>query len=154
MYFCFQLVQFMIQRIQSVYLLMATLLSAGLIFLVDLWKTVEGTQFFAMDSFASGNKLLMSMSALFFVSALITFIAIFQFKKRQLQFVLGRLSILINFILLGILVYFTQNLSGEMNVSEKGIGLLIPVFTIVLVVLANKAIKKDEELVKSVDRLR
>ena len=97
---------------------------------------------------------IISNCSLFFVSALITFIAIFQFKKRQLQFVLGRLSILINFILLGILVYFTQNLSGEMNVSEKGIGLLIPVFTIVLVVLANKAIKKDEELVKSVDRLR
>jgi len=144
----------MIQRIQSVYLLIATLLSGGLIFLVDLWKTVEGTQFFAMDAFTSGNKVLMGMSSLFFVSAFITFIAIFQFKKRQLQFVLGRLSILINFILLGILVYFTQNLSGEMNVSEKGIGLLIPVFTIVLVVLANKAIKKDEELVKSVDRLR
>jgi len=51
-------------------------------------------------------------------------------------------------------VYFTQNLSGEMQVSEKGIGLLIPIFTIVFVALANKAIKKDEELVKSVDRLR
>jgi len=144
----------MIQRIQTVYLLLATLLSSGLIFFVDLWKTEDAVQFFAMNSFSSGNGLLMGMSTLFFVSAFLTFLAIFQFKKRQLQFVLGRLSILINFILLGILVYFTQNLSGEMNVSEKGIGLLIPVFTIVLVVLANKAIKKDEELVKSVDRLR
>ena len=94
------------------------------------------------------------MALLFFVSAFLTFVAIFQYKKRQLQFVLGRLSILINFILLGILVYFTQNLSGEIKVSEKGIGLLIPVFCIVLVLLANKAIKKDEKLVKSVDRLR
>ena len=67
---------------------------------------------------------------------------------------LGRLSILINFIIIGIVVYFSQNLSGEINVSEKGIGLLIPILTIVFVVIANKAIKKDEELVKSVDRLR
>ena len=144
----------MIQRIQTVYFLIATFLSGGLIFLVDLWKTEEDKPFFVMDSFSSGDMMLISMSVLFFVSALLTFIAIFKFKNRQLQFVLGRLSILINFILLGILVYFAQNLSGEINVSEKGIGLLIPIFTIVLVVLANKAIKKDEELVKSVDRLR
>ena len=57
--------------------------------------------------------------------------------------------------------YFTQksleilsNLSGETNVSEKGIGILLPIFSIVCLVLANKAIKKDEDLVKSVDRLR
>jgi len=144
----------MIQRIQSVYLLIATLLSGGLIFILNLWKNEEGINFFVMDSFTSESILLKVMSVLFFVSAALTLIAIFQFKKRQLQFVLGRLSILTNFIIIGIIVYFTQNLSGEINVSEKGIGLLIPILTIVFVVIANKAIKKDEELVKSVDRLR
>ncbi|MEP3383632.1 MAG: DUF4293 family protein, partial [Flavobacteriaceae bacterium] len=39
-------------------------------------------------------------------------------------------------------------------ISEKGIGMLIPVFSIVFLVLSNRAIKKDEDLVKSVDRLR
>ena len=144
----------MIQRIQSVYLLLATLFSGGLVFVLNLWIDAEEKEFFMMDSFNSENVMLKVMSALFFVSAALTLFAIFQFKNRKLQFVLGRLSILINFILLGILVYFTQNLSGEIAVSEKGIGLLIPILTIVLVVLANKAIKKDEELVKSVDRLR
>lgn len=144
----------MIQRIQSIYLLIATLLSGGLIFFLNLWVTEQDTEFFALDSLSSGNLLLASIFVLFIASAILTLITIFQFKKRQLQFVLGRLAILINFILVGILVYFTQNLSGETQVSEKGIGLLIPIFTIVFVVLANKAIKKDEELVKSVDRLR
>ena len=144
----------MIQRIQSIYLLIATMLSGGFIFFLNLWVTEQGTEFFALDSLSSGNLLLASIFVLFIASAILTFITIFQFKKRQLQFVLGRLAILINFILVGILVYFTQNLSGEMQVSEKGIGLLIPIFTIVFVVLANKAIKKDDELVKSVDRLR
>jgi hypothetical protein len=46
------------------------------------------------------------------------------------------------------------SLPGEPANSEKGIGLLLPVFSIVLLALANKAIKKDESLVKSVDRLR
>jgi hypothetical protein len=44
--------------------------------------------------------------------------------------------------------------SGEASVSEKGIGMFIPIIVIVLLALANKAIKKDEDLVKSVDRLR
>ncbi len=144
----------MIQRIQSIYLLIATALSGGFIFFLNLWVTKQGTKFYALDSLSSENLLLASVFVLFIASAILTLITIFQFKKRQLQFVLGRLAILINFILVGILVYFTQNLSGEMQVSEKGIGLVIPIFTIVFVVLANKAIKKDEELVKSVDRLR
>jgi hypothetical protein len=144
----------MIQRIQSVYLLLATLLSVGLIFLLSLWTVESGEQYFAVDGFNNESILLKAIPALFFLSGVLTFYAIFKFKNRQLQFVLGRFSILTNFILLGILVYFSQNLSGEMNVSEKGIGLLIPIITIVMVVLANKAIKKDEELVKSVDRLR
>ncbi|SNR76890.1 DUF4293 domain-containing protein [Lutibacter flavus] len=144
----------MIQRIQTIYLLLATLISGGLIFLLNLWIDGNGVKFFVIDSFETSIILLKVMAVLFLGSSVLTFVTIFQFKKRQLQFVLGRITILINFILLGILVYFAQNLSGEINVSEKGIGLLIPILTIVLVVLANKAIKKDEELVKSVDRLR
>jgi ABC-type polysaccharide transport system permease subunit len=51
-------------------------------------------------------------------------------------------------------VYRSLNVSGETAVSEKGIGIYLPIISIVLLALANKAIKKDEELVKSVDRLR
>ena len=76
------------------------------------------------------------------------------FKFRERQFVLGRLNIILNFILLAFFVYGSLNLSGETIVSEKGIGILLPILSIVLLVLANKAIKKDEDLVKSVDRLR
>ncbi|WP_111706489.1 DUF4293 domain-containing protein [Lutibacter citreus] len=144
----------MLQRIQTIYLLLASISSGGLIFILNLWLTEEGNKFFVFDSFSTNSILLKVQAVLFVLSSLFTFIAIFQFKKRQLQFVLGRISILINFILLGILVYFAQNLSGEMKISEKGIGLLIPILSIVLVVMANKAIKRDEELVKSVDRLR
>ena len=144
----------MIQRIQTLYLLLATVLSGGLIFVFNLWNFSDETQFYVMDGFSSSSFMLKVASALFFISAFMTFLTIFYYRKRQLQFVLGRLVIAINFFLLGILVYFAQNLSGEIQISEKGIGLLIPIITIVLVALANKAIKKDEELVKSVDRLR
>ena len=76
------------------------------------------------------------------------------FKNRKSQFVLGRLNIILNFFLLGFFVYRSLSISGEAEASEKGIGMLIPIFSIVFLVLANKAIKRDEDLVKSVDRLR
>lgn len=136
----------MIQRIQTLYLLLATGISAGLIFVFHLWTNNDGDKIFAMDNYL--------YLGLFLGSALLSLISIFSFKKRKTQFVLGRLNIILNFILLGIFVTQSLNLSGETNVSEKGIGILLPVFSIVCLALANKAIKKDEDLVKSVDRLR
>ncbi|WP_147676064.1 DUF4293 domain-containing protein [Algibacter pacificus] len=136
----------MLQRIQTVYLLVAAVVSAGLIFVFNLWTTSVGELVFAKDY--------MLYFGLFLGSAILSIISIFMFKNRKLQFVLGRLNIILNFILLGFFVYQSLNLSGETAVSEKGIGMLLPLVSIVLLALANKAIKKDEELVKSVDRLR
>ena len=136
----------MIQRIQTIYLLLAAGISAGLIFVFHLWTTVEEVKVFAKDD--------MLYLGLFAGSALLSAISIFVFKHRKSQFMLGRLNIILNFFLLGLFVYQSLNLSGETVVSEKGIGILIPIVSIVFLALANKAIKKDEDLVKSVDRLR
>jgi len=136
----------MIQRIQTLYLILAAGISAGLIFVFHLWTNNEEVKVFALDDYL--------YLGLFLGSALLSLISIFMFKNRKSQFVMGRLNIILNFILLGIFVYQSLNVSGETNVSEKGIGILLPIFSIVCLVLANKAIKKDEDLVKSVDRLR
>ena len=136
----------MLQRIQTIYLLIAFVISGLLIFLFPIWKLNDGTAVFAVSN--------VLFACLFFGSAILSVVAIFMFKNRKLQFVLGRLNIIFNFILLGFFVYQSLNLSGETEVSEKGIGMFIPVVSIVFLALANKAIKKDEDLVKSVDRLR
>ena len=136
----------MLQRIQTIYLLLSAGISAGLIFVFHLWTTNEGLPFYAQD-----DKLYLG---LFIASAVLSLVSIFRYNNRKSQFVLGRLNIILNFILLGLFVYQSLNVSGEANVSEKGIGILLPIFSIVFLVLANKAIKKDEDLVKSVDRLR
>jgi hypothetical protein len=92
---------------------------------------------------------------LFGLSTTLSIVSIITYKKRQNQFVMGRLNMILNLILLGLFVYRSLNLSGEtLAVSKKGIGMFLPIAAIVLLVLANKAIKKDEDLVKSVDRLR
>ena len=136
----------MLQRIQTIYLLIAAGISAGLIFVFNLWINTDEVILFAKDEI-----LYLSM---FLGSAALSVISICRYKDRKSQFVLGRLNIILNFILLGLFVYRSQTLSGETDVSEKGIGILLPIFSIVFLVLANKAIKKDEDLVKSVDRLR
>lgn len=143
----------MIQRIQSIYLLVTSILSLVFIYVFEL-LTVNETKVFAKDLLFSELLLEISIPVLFYLSGLIALFTIFLFKNRKLQFVLGRVIILINLILLGILIYQSVNLPGEDVSSEKGIGMFIPTVVILLIVLANKAIKKDEDLVKSVDRLR
>ena len=143
----------MIQRIQTVFLLLATIVSGGLIFVFNLWTVLE-EETFVLDLFNEDSFLLKGIFLLFLLSAIVTSVAIFLFKNRQLQFVVGRISILINLLLLGLLIYVSLILPGEMKISEKGIGMFLPILAILLVVLANKAIKKDEDLVKSADRLR
>ncbi|MDG5492613.1 DUF4293 domain-containing protein [Psychroserpens sp. SPM9] len=136
----------MIQRIQTLYLLLSALVSAGLIFVLHLWTNSADVPVYAKDEYL--------YLGLFLGSALLSLISIFSYKNRKFQFVLGRLNIILNFILLGFFVYQLLIPPGESHISEKGVGIFIPILSIVLLVLANKAIKKDEDLVKSVDRLR
>ena len=137
----------MIQRIQTVYLLLAFVITGVLPFVFPLWTLDNGKIFLFMQ-----NQLYV---VLFGLSTTMSILSILSYKKRQNQFVINRLNIILNLILLGLFLYHSLNLSGETpEVSEKGIGMFLPIFAIVALVLANKAIKKDEDLVKSVDRLR
>lgn len=136
----------MIQRIQTLYMLLAFLLVGVLPFFIPLWNTVQGPFYFMQD---------ITYTALVGLSISLLLVSILFYKKRQHQFVLNRLNMIIMLILLGLFVYRSLNVSGETAaVSEKGIGIYLPIISIVLLALANKSIKKDEELVKSVDRLR
>ncbi|MFD1614933.1 DUF4293 domain-containing protein [Gelatiniphilus marinus] len=136
----------MLQRVQTLYLLIAAGVSAGLIFVFELWTAPNCSKVFATHA--------AYVLAAFLASAFLSIIAIFRYKNRKSQFTLGRLNIILNFFLLGFFVYQSLSVSGETAVSKKGIGMLLPIVSIVFLALANKAIKKDEDLVKSVDRLR
>jgi len=142
-----QEIKIMLQRIQTIYLLLAFVVTGILPFFIPLWTMTDGKVYFFMQ-----NQVYV---VLFGLSTTLSLLSIISYKKRQNQFVIGRLNIILNLILLGLFVYRSLNVSGEtLAVSEKGIGMFLPIVAIVLLVLANKAIKKDEDLVKSVDRLR
>ena len=122
----------MIQRIQTVYMLIAGVVAAmTILFGLDWLRTL-----------------------LFAISAVVALYTIFKYKKRNLQQLLNWLNIVINFTLLGIFVYRMLNSPGESFISEKGVGVFAPVLSIVFLFMANKAIRRDEKLVKSADRLR
>ncbi len=133
----------MIQRVQSLYLLLSAIASLTLALSVsNAWLGLQLEGRAAIVVFAE--------------SVLSTFLALgalFRYKNRQQQFVINRINLLLLLFLLGFFVFRSLNLSGG-PAPEKGIGMLIPVFSIVLLVLANRAIKHDEDLVKSADRLR
>ncbi|NND63354.1 MAG: DUF4293 domain-containing protein [Flavobacteriaceae bacterium] len=136
----------MLQRIQTIYMIISILSMGALYFWFPNLQDEAGNLLISNE-----QPLVIGLIA---GSVLLTFISILNFKKRQMQFVLNRLTIILNFVLLGVFVYRSLNLPGETLVSEKGIGVLLPIISIVFLVMANKAIKRDEDLVKSVDRLR
>jgi hypothetical protein len=134
----------MIQRIQSVYLFLVALLSAVL--LLGVYQKNWGLVF-------EGTSLMLVLAESTF-TLVVAIGSLFWYRNRQHQFVLNRLNLIAQLFLLGFFVYRSLNLSGGAQAPEKGVGMLIPIFSIVFLVLANRAIKKDEDLVKSADRLR
>lgn len=142
-----QLKQLMIQRIQSIFLAIAFITNGVLPFLLPLFVLSNGQEVLIVENL--GYVVLNTFSAS------LSIISLFSYKKRKNQFVFGRLNIILNFILLGLFIARALNISGEAEtVSEKGIGMFLPIVSIVLLSLANRAVKKDEDRVKAADRLR
>ena len=144
----------MLQRIQTLYLLIAILLAGPVAFLVPFWVGSDDELGYLNSLLEPGELSLMVIPAAFMVSAIIAFVTLLSYKNRTRQIIYNRLNIVINFLLLGIVVYHQLKLPGGTVVSEKGIGVFIPLLVVVFLALANKAIIKDDKLVKSVDRLR
>ena len=129
----------MLQRIQTIWILLAVL---GALFL----------NLTAQDFDILGGNLVINISTVLLI--LSGLLSIFSFKNRKRQILLNNFSIFINALLLGFLIYWLQNLPGGISFPEKGIEPVFSVIAIICLLLANVYIKKDERLVKSVDRLR
>ena len=133
----------MIQRIQSLYMLLAVVALSVLNLFLPVWT---------LEDVAVGLWELDVAKILVIVSSALILVNIGQFKARQRQFVLNRVAILLLFGLLGYLLYtFYYELSG---VKEFGYAGLAPILAIAFLSLANRAIKNDEDLIRSMDRLR
>lgn len=137
----------MIQRKQSIYLFLAGLIS--MLFAINFDKLIDISLDFLSDP-SKGDTI---FSLAFFFSAAVSFFSILMFNNRKLQMTLGWVNVILNILLIGSFIFSLLNLPGEEN-SEKGIWAIVPLITIVLLSIANRLIKKDDNLVKSVDRFR
>lgn len=129
----------MLQRIQTVWIFLAVL---GAVFL----------NITAQDFDVLGAYLTINVSTVILI--LFGVLSIFSFKNRKRQILLNNISIIINALLIGLLAYWLLNLSGGISIPEKGIEPVFPLISVICLLLANVYIRKDERLVKSVDRLR
>ncbi|MDH3381708.1 MAG: DUF4293 family protein, partial [Flavobacteriaceae bacterium] len=71
----------MIQRIQSLYLLGASLFSGVIVLFTSFWLNSEGGLINFADFFASNDFLLLVVGVLFYSSSFLSFISIFLYQK-------------------------------------------------------------------------
>lgn len=155
----------MIQRIQSIYLLIAALCS-GLLLAAPLYNIETATatyQLFLGGMVQTNPKdtILTSQPAILAVGILLSLfpiIILFLYKKRQVQMRLAVSAMMANTAMLLLLVGIVNKSIDhitELHVKETyGFGLILPALSIVFLFLANKAIRKDDNLIRSADRLR
>lgn len=153
----------MLQRIQTIYLLIIVALIVATLFL-PLAMLQVGDAFFSFDAtglntIAEQPKLMYPTWGLFALAAVIAIVslmAIFMFKKRILQIRLCIFNALLMLGFYGLFAFFVWTLKGELEgvtISVK-IALSFPLISLILDYLAIRNIGADEALVRSLDRLR
>lgn len=151
----------MIQRIQTVYLLLITALSVaglctsqgyfwqnggGLVDMYNLWLVQEG---------GAHDYTPWALFALLLLVAVLSFGAVFLFRRRMLQV---RLILFSGLLLVGYYIAFgafVYVLGGKMD-SHFTVRwtAALPAVALILDYLAFRAVMRDEMIVRSLDRLR
>lgn len=135
---------------------------------LPLWHKVDGLtgQELALTAFGfkSLGKLLALptgpawlIGVLAAASAAVAIFEIFQFRSRGRQLLLGSINLLLITATLGAGFYFSSQGEQALNLKLQGeflAGFYLPTLALLLNLLANRFIRRDEQLVRSMDRLR
>lgn len=146
----------MIQRTQTIWLLLAAITILCLLFVPVFSTEANGTSYILYGSglkYTGGDKnipLLISTV----LAGLISLANIFNYRNRPLQRRIASLNIL---LILGLSFWLSQlgkHMPGGLEKADIGAGLFLPLAAIIFTLLAIKGIKHDEQLIRSADRLR
>jgi predicted membrane-bound mannosyltransferase len=141
----------MIQRIQSVWLLLAAICAA----LMFVWPLYGGTlQNGTVKYFlANSSYSLMIMVA---VVAILSFITIFLFKNRPAQIKLIWLALLASIGLAVLAYYNSSRFASSNNFIQSGYKAVValPIIVFIFLILALRGVRADEKLVRNADRFR
>jgi|TARA_B110000305_G_scaffold95864_1_gene108015 hypothetical protein len=132
----------MIQRVQTVFLVVMLFLYG----VAQVYFTVPKVlEYSITTSVSSDFALYLSFSALLVLSTILFF------KKRKIQLLLNRIQL---FLHLMTLVILSISFTFWEGFSSEDLWMLVPSSSILLLLLANKGIKKDDNLIRSLDRIR
>jgi len=137
----------MIQRIQSIFLLVVIV--CGCCLWVFPFVSYEG-----YPSLLLRNPMDI-LPIVNYLSILMALLCLFMYKNRKLQIRLCKILMVLNAILFFVMMFFTNQLFD--HDFQKGTFLFssyLPLAAILFSFMAMRYIKKDEELVRSVDRIR
>lgn len=154
----------MIQRIQTVYLFIAAVLVAVANFF-PLAHCYVGQGFYTITSmgveacgvpeFAGSGVWMLCASGAWAASLALILYAIFAYKDRIKQMktcVYAILAILVFYVLFGVEVWTVNSETGVF--PDLGIIAELPLIALILIFLAGRAIKRDEDMVRAADRIR
>lgn len=152
----------MIQRIQSLWLFLA-FVSITIIMFFPIF-TIHSTganseiySFYFTGFFNNVNhKLLHStyaFASVLSITSLLSLVNIFLFKSRKIQMRLCIYNSILIIALVGLMVYFAY-FSLDKAVWNFNFPMVLPIVALIFTIMARSGIKKDENLIRSVDRIR
>ena len=145
----------MIQRVQSIFLLLAAIGFSSLFKFPFAKSDITASPFFEDKHFLiSDHNVLMGLAVLGGLACLIN---IFLYNNRQLQLRIGYVSLITSFFLIVVsiwLIYSNANQWAEKLNLDDGLGIYVTIVTLICIIVANYFINKDENTVRSMDRLR
>lgn len=144
----------MIQRKQTIWLFLAALLNSG-VFFVDLYRTHPAASPEMVMPLRVGDHFPSLLIALLMTA--LPLITIFLFTNRRLQIRLSLGAILADLAFVALTLVRVAGLANLTPPPVNGtywIGSVLPVVSLVLLFMAIGGIRRDDKLVKSVDRLR
>ena len=156
----------MIQRIQSLFLLLTIIasslfLTGGYLYLVNNtsgYKAVARFSGVYLVSTGSGNIIASHLFPVLVISLLVPVaaaVAILLYRNRKLQKKIILLNILFELILIiSAFVLLMPIVNHNSAIIKPGYRIIMPLLSLIFLVLAYLGVKKDDELVKSYDRLR
>ena len=152
----------MIQRIQTIFLLLAVILQALFLSFPLMHFNLENSitvDFYTQGMKDANNELVFKTILVLLLSIMIFalgFIAIFLYKKRIIQMRICIYNILLNIGLIGLIIFLTLNFTKHNLVVSQSydVSIIFPIVNVILYYLAFRGIRKDEVLVKAYDRLR
>jgi glucan phosphoethanolaminetransferase (alkaline phosphatase superfamily) len=154
----------MIQRIQTIWLLLSAffsglLINGGIVNFIDKSGQKFYTGFFGIyKQFDTGNELIRSsipLAALIILISLLSLITIFLYKSRRIQRVLSLILLSLSLCLIILVTFYSYILVKNYGADlVPGVKMVFPVLVLIAVILAYIGIIRDDRLVKSYDRLR